>query len=551
MTPGKRSPWEARLWLPFLIILTPFLIFLNENTYSFAAKGPWILGFTMAAFAFFCSALGWYRGGLIEKLIIAGLVIFFVDIRSDWLSAIPWWGVLLAFLGVLFVSYLMKEAFFKITGAVFAVFLAVTLLQILFPRSELDRDWNMRAADLNDGYPARIVHLVLDAHIGIEGIPIDFEGGPALKKRLVEFYEKHGFHLFGESYSHYSTTMESIPKLLNFSDTNEPNAFTKPGNIWVRRLDQNRYFEGIEKFGYRLNVWDSNFLEFCPDRVTEIDNCARYNVHDTRILQSYDLALSDQLTTLFADYTRRTSTYKRIKKAYPRVRSAAAEYGLAIPAWTWDRFIALSPLNSFRAFDMLEKEIVSLPDGNFVLAHLLLPHAPYAIRSDCSVNKNLDEWHPDKEVLGRAAWREETYPLFFDQAECLYTRLEALFNEMKERGIYEDSLIIIHGDHGSRISLTEPLIGNEEKITARDLADVYSTIFSVKFPRGVAKYDGRVFPLERLLHAVVANSLDSDAFADIHPETGFVYLNKVTEVNSRYDNELVAIPYPMKEARGE
>jgi hypothetical protein len=541
----KPSPWEGVFWLPFMIILTPFLIFLNENNYSLAAKGPWLLAISMVFLALLCSALVWYGGSVIQQLLIAGLIIFFVDIRSNWFNELPWWSVPCAFLSVLFLSWLMKENFFKITSAIFAAFLAVTLFQIIFSRSELNRNWDLKAINLNEMYPARVIHLVLDGHMGIEGIPVEIKGGRKLKERILEFYKEYGFHLFGESYSHYSLSIESIPNMVNFSAESEPNSFIKIGKIAERKLDQNRYFENIRKFGYRINVWESSFLEFCSEQMTEIDNCSRYSVVDTKILQSYNLSLFDQLTALFSDYTKRASSYKRIKKIYLKVRSVAMQNGFSLPDWSWDSFRGMSTLNAFQALDMVGEDIVSLPDGNFFFAHLLLPHAPYAIQSDCSVNKNRKAWYPNKEVLEPTVWRRKTYQLYFDQVECLYVKLEALFKEMKDHDIFESSLIIVHGDHGSRISLTDPLIVNEKKVTSQDLIDTYSTIFSIKLPKGVAKYDLRMVPIEQLLERLVFNYLRLGTFGDFYPEMGFVYLNKVMEVNSRYTNELRAISYPV------
>jgi hypothetical protein len=51
---------------------------------------------------------------------------------------------------------------------------------------------------------------------------------------------------------------------------------------------------------------------------------------------------------------------------------------------------------------------------------------------------------------------------------------------MRELGIYDDAFIIVHGDHGSRISLHSAHKLNQEKLTPEDYRDLYSTLFVIK-----------------------------------------------------------------------
>lgn len=54
---------------------------------------------------------------------------------------------------------------------------------------------------------------------------------------------------------------------------------------------------------------------------------------------------------------------------------------------------------------------------------------------------------------------------------------------MKSMGIFKEATVIVHGDHGSRIYLNHPLVGNKEMLTDADLRDGYSALFAVKAPR--------------------------------------------------------------------
>ena len=50
-----------------------------------------------------------------------------------------------------------------------------------------------------------VVHILLDEHIGIEGLGGD-AAADAMKERLRSFYVNNGFRLFGGAYSEVSST---------------------------------------------------------------------------------------------------------------------------------------------------------------------------------------------------------------------------------------------------------------------------------------------------------------------------------------------------------
>lgn len=73
----------------------------------------------------------------------------------------------------------------------------------------------------------------------------------------------------------------------------------------------------------------------------------------------------------------------------------------------------------------------------FRLYHFFGPHAPYTLNAD-----------------GTASQTETT---LLDQTTGTFVNLLAIFDRMKELGIYEDATIIITGDHGAAISDVKPL----------------------------------------------------------------------------------------------
>jgi hypothetical protein len=74
---------------------------------------------------------------------------------------------------------------------------------------------------------------------------------------------------------------------------------------------------------------------------------------------------------------------------------------------------------------------------------------------------------------------------------------------MKSAGLFADALIIVHGDHGSRIFRVEPRARNKGKLTRQDLLDGFSTLFAVRSPATDAGLSERIAPVSRLLGEVM------------------------------------------------
>jgi len=52
------------------------------------------------------------------------------------------------------------------------------------------------------------------------------------------------------------------------------------------------------------------------------------------------------------------------------------------------------------------------------------------------------------------ASRAERYPLYLDQITCTNLMLGEMFDSLREAGVWDNSIIILHGHHGSRLNVT-------------------------------------------------------------------------------------------------
>ncbi|MGV7222365.1 MAG: hypothetical protein ACQ9MH_12645 [Nitrospinales bacterium] len=124
--------------------------------------------------------------------------------------------------------------------------------------------------------------------------------------------------------------------------------------------------------------------------------------------------------------------------------------------------------------------------GTLFFAHLIDPHDPYVYDSNCQLNKNpISEWTTSEDPISiqgpnSISSRILKYKQYSKQINCLNKKLQILFNAMRSMKIYDKAIIIIHGDHGSRIWRTSLYAGRPNHLETADFMDAYSTLFTVK-----------------------------------------------------------------------
>lgn len=526
---------------PFFTLITPFLVFLEHHSYGIFHIEIFmsILGFLLVSLL--CSA-GMRYGGFIGKNFFAFvLVTLFFSIQFGSSGEIVFTCMLL---GVAVALLIFKDNFPLIAASIFATFFIVTLSQVFLPQEVQSLEIAKQDLAVGSGPVPRIIHLILDEHIGLEGIPTDIPEGMEVKSQLVEFYEKYGFMTFGGAYSHYSLTINSIPNLLNFSSAAKTRIYIGEGDN-PDRLLENLYFEGLAQAGYRLNVWWGHHIDYCSHSQVLIDNCLQIPSHGLKITQSLDLNMLERVQLIFSNYINLSNIYGGARNYYETFRNEILPYGVSLPSATWDRH-KVTTLPYLFSLEALWQSILDLPEGNVAFAHLLLPHSPYVTNADCTIRTSLQEWKYNVLSSTRGGVpntkdsRETHYREYFKQVQCVYLKLDELFKRMEHAGLFENSVIIIHGDHGSRIMKTEPTIENEQTLSKQDIVDGYSTLFAVKFPKQVGYYDTQTVPIEFLLQEKVGKPLLGEKVS-APPSTPFVFLQSEDPTIQ----DLKPIPYPI------
>jgi len=94
------------------------------------------------------------------------------------------------------------------------------------------------------------------------------------------------------------------------------------------------------------------------------------------------------------------------------------------------------PIVSYLSFEnFLEKEQDKSPFGRYEYIHLILPHFPSVLKSDCSYNPDLSSTSPG------------------EQSDCATKLILRFIDCLKSLDRYTNSIIIMHGDHGSRYKI--------------------------------------------------------------------------------------------------
>jgi len=547
---SERVDWPSRsflLLLPFFILITPFLVFLHHQAYGLFHWEVAIGMLGIGVIAALCS-VGMMFGGFVgQNFILFSLIMFFINIQYQSIGQVTF-GSMLVILGILLL--VLKEKVFPIATAVFATFFLVTFVQFGFSQDARAVEFRVQASAIESVPLPRIIHLILDEHIGIEGIPIDIPGGAELKTRLLQFYQQYGFLTFGGAYSHYFYTENSVSNLVNFSTSATHRQYYKEQD-GPNKLLENRYFESLSQTGYRLNVLWGHHIDYCSQSPVVIDHCIQIPANGLQLTQGVQMKTLDRVQLIFAAYLSRSSLYTHAKDSYLLYRDKLSGQGIALPEGSWDRH-KVTTLPYLHALDRLWDTIVELPAGNVLFAHLLIPHSPYLTNADCSIETSIDEWKYQSLIFSRhalsghnqpntAGSRAEHYQQYFKQVHCLYTRLEDLFERMQEAGILESSIIIIHGDHGSRIMRIYPTIQNEAQLSEADMRDGFSTLFAVKRPEQKGFYDSKAYPLEYLLQVNVLTYL-SNTQEPVQQSSPYVYLKSEDPL----DVDLKKVPYPIR-----
>jgi hypothetical protein len=189
-------------------------------------------------------------------------------------------------------------------------------------------------------------------------------------------------------------------------------AFNSKGSLlyWLKSLE-------YQTVAYVPNGWKGR--ETYLDRVVRHDDAALSDVLPLNREAFWNLWLYSVTPAALRDTVMRNSWFSGLDETDVDL----LQTGRLLPT--------TAPVTSYLGFErMLEEEKSLSSSGRYTLVHLIIPHYPLKLRSDCSYS------------VGST----RTKPL--EQSQCALKLILKFVSLLKELGRFDDSLIVIHGDHG-------------------------------------------------------------------------------------------------------
>ncbi len=473
-----------------LVLGAPLAAFLTGNHYPLLSAEVGLLLAGCVAAGVLLQGLAWALGAAGAALVLAAAFALAVDLLSG--ASFGYAGLALLGAACLAATWLLGRQAVSVAAVAASVFLASTLL---IPGTAAD-DRTRALQGEKRGLPV-VLHLVLDEHIGLAGLPEDVPESAGFGGWLTDAYVGEGFRVHAGAYSQYFFTRHSIANLLNFSAGADPWAHLAKGRSHPNVLTDSAYFRHLSALGYRLHVYQSDYLDYCRIPGIAYAACSTYRANSIGALRDTTLGTLERAQFIFNSLATTSGYLAAMGRVYEKLTGSP-----------WARPVSrVGPLPVLPVLQRLESDLRSASRGQAYFAHLLIPHYPYVLDQSCGVRPNIEDWLSNVPssaaqqdlVQNSAASRNERYRRYFEQVRCQQLLLGRLFDAMREANVWRDAIVIIHGDHGSRIMQRSTRAAYADRLTRQDFNDAFSTLFAVRSAHLKPGVEREQRPLQELL----------------------------------------------------
>jgi hypothetical protein len=342
-----------------------------------------------------------------------------------------------------------------------------------------------------------VVHLLFDEMMSPGAMTDDVPGAAGMRESFEAFAQKHSLRLYESVYSRQFFTGDVIPNLMDAEYRGKTALADMKDEIQTGvRLRDNPYFDEMARRGYRTVVFQTALKDFCANQ--NVDLCQTFSSFDPA--EGGELDARNQRVNLLQTVVR---AYQPSYTSDLGQRLLARVYGLQT-----SEAGVLGVANRFDAqgfpqwFDRFSRFAATVPRGTHVFAHFMVPHSPYLLSDSCVISGRYEggyylNKYPEAE---RAERRRQYYEGYFSQLRCVQRKLDDFLTSLEPLENYRDAVIIIHGDHGSRISSGNVL----DDYTERDFIDNYAAFFAVRSPAAAPGVDCEFVSLPEIFHRQIA-----------------------------------------------
>lgn len=430
------TPTRLRILAFSGILIAIFLPHLTDFNYGFGSYE--MIAFTAGAFV-----IGTLLGMICRIQIIFGFVLgylIYVFVDSYFLE--PRWAISCLLICYFLTPVLVRHIPNGFPLVVF-VFGCVFGLPSFFAPSDpflVNREAEVAVVS-SDRAEVAYLHIILDEQLS----PIvDHPTMPPVvgREEVIETYLVHDFRLYGRADSVAQETYQAVSAIFGLSENDDNHIKQPEDNPYIYVVDDNQLVQRLLDSGFAPTIIGSNYLGLCSEdpRVT----CRRYAMNDMmagaelmgwrpfRRLQYAMIALSNNYiwgSRLLIGYRGPAILMSRL-------------FG-----WQYQPYESMmATVTNLSLLEGLPATVAGLERGDALIAHLLVPHRPFVLDRDCSFN-DLPDW---RYPLFRHTTQLDpsSYEAFWDQSICTHRRLTDVLEAVEGR---DDLIIIVHGDHGSRI----------------------------------------------------------------------------------------------------
>ena len=514
------------LAVPPLILLTLFAQFVRFHRYPLLAPEILLIAALLVPIGLGFAVVARLRPTTLEPLLMSVLTFAFLYPQlSDYLptaglmSALPLDSpvVLMVvqvaglFLPVAALAWLLRPNLGLVLTTVFGVVLVSTLA---LPTPTVEGGVLIdRPIPPADSKLPPLIHIILDEHIGVEGVPTEVAGGSAALEAIRATYaEASGFALYGRAYSWFAETQYSISTLMNGEAALAADRLVQGDISRGHIILENRWLELLSEQGYRIRVYENVWLDFCRRPSELIDYCYMYpsSWRSINPLQNVAIPIMDKMHAILKSW---------LSMFFALADDNAPPY--------------LGSISSMHALSDFESDFFSNPTGTAYVVHLLMPHFAYIYDKDCHIRRGVDTWlnvsNFATDHYNTPRGRQQRYRLYLEQVACTAARLAAFFERMKVSDLFEEAIIIVHGDHGSRIATANFRFISPDDLTEQDMVDHFSTLFAAKAPHVAPGYHSDLRSIQSLFAEMflgqdAAPRADDSVFMRMMGEEGNLFL---------------------------
>ena len=326
-------------------------------------------------------------------------------------------------------------------------FAALSILgqQLVAPASLTPRAFSFAGEGGNNSAP--YLHIILDEMGALSSMP-DKPEFAALQQRMRADYAKRGFLVFDDTEVVAGATELSLGHV--FSRDGEASHREGQGGQFAFELDENRLLGDLRTKGYRVNVLQNSFLRLCE---TEDETCRTYaRSGDGKALEAAVEGIADGIayTLLDLHLILMSSETVRGSAYYARLARVVEVLGLSVPR---SRFYVSRPPQVVGLMRETAAALPALDSGEAFVGHFLLPHFPYVLDSDCTLEDPDERAGPNWLTKpGEAPFvLERAEASYWKQAACTHDTLMTMIDAVIDGPAGKDAVIVVHGDHGSRL----------------------------------------------------------------------------------------------------